>query len=296
MIRCIPNHTIDKEQWDKTILNSTHPHLYARSWYLDVVSPGWKALVYNNYEYIMPLPIKHKCGIPYIVQPPLTQQLGIFSANVITAKIQQQFESKLFSHLSVRFSSSIEFNSKICKQTQRVNYILPLENSYENIRQNFSDNCKRNIKKSETAGILVQHVSLDFFIKHFKDLSVFDVSQDLWNTIQLLLTQAELQKSLRIYGAFFNNKICALAAFISSGTTLYYLIPGANSIAKKNGAAYAIVVQCIQDHAGTYKILDFEGSEIAGVAQFYRGFGAHIQPYYFIQKHSIPFLSLLIKN
>lgn len=296
MIRCLPNHSIDRVLWDKTISESSQPFVYALSWYLDVVSPKWSALIYGNYDYVMPLPISRKWLIPYIVQPTLTQQLGIFSKTPIPPDIQKLFESKLGSYISVRYCSNIQLVHTRYKVTQRVNYILPIESSYNTVQQNFSENCKRNIKKSETHGIVVEQVTLEFFAQHFQDLSVFDISPQLWNTIQLVLTKAQQRKSLHIYGAFYNNRICALAAFVSNGSTLYYLIPGANAIAKKFGAAYAIVARCIQEHAGTYAFLDFEGSEIAGVAQFYKGFGGQIQTYFYIQKHSIPFLSLLLKN
>ena len=53
--------------------------------------PGWEALISENYEYIMPLPVKSKYKIPYLVQPILTQQLGIFSKNKINENIIEEF-------------------------------------------------------------------------------------------------------------------------------------------------------------------------------------------------------------
>jgi lipid II:glycine glycyltransferase (peptidoglycan interpeptide bridge formation enzyme) len=296
MIRCIPCNKIDKVLWDKTVSESKHPVLYAFSWYLDIVSPQWKALIYGNYEYIMPLPVKRKYGIPYIVQPHITQQLGIFSKHDITPEILKTFEKSLFSFFSVRYSSNIQFQTTKARIKQRVNYILPLQKSYEELYSNFSENCVRNIKKSQKNCIQVQLVSLDFFITHFKELSLFTIPEPIWQTIQTVLSQAQNSQSLYIYSAFFEHKVCALAAFITSNNSMYYLVPGANSVARKYGASYAIVNACIKERCLQYAKLDFEGSEIAGIAQFYASFGAIVQPYYYISKHSIPGIYSFLKK
>ena len=80
------NKSIDYCRWDNCITKS-HNHLtYAYSWYLDIVSPNWEALVSEDYAYIMPLPVKSRYGIPYLVQPVLTQQLGIYSKKKINER------------------------------------------------------------------------------------------------------------------------------------------------------------------------------------------------------------------
>ena len=82
---------IDFKKWDDTILSSANHLGYAYSWYLNIVSPGWEALVTDDYEFVMPLPVKRKYKIPYLVQPVLTQQLGIFSKEEINDEVIQLF-------------------------------------------------------------------------------------------------------------------------------------------------------------------------------------------------------------
>ena len=79
MIRYISHTEIDREKWDDCISHSVFETLYPYSWYLDVVSPGWYALVRNDYEMVMPLTWKRKYGIRMLMQPLLTQQLGVFA-------------------------------------------------------------------------------------------------------------------------------------------------------------------------------------------------------------------------
>jgi hypothetical protein len=78
---------IDRQKWDACILNACNSLVYAESWYLDIVSPNWEALILGDYEYVMPLPVKKKFGVSFLVQPPLTQQFGIFSSNKIDEEI-----------------------------------------------------------------------------------------------------------------------------------------------------------------------------------------------------------------
>ena len=68
---------------------------YARTWYLDVVSPGWEALVADDYDCIMPLPRKRRYGLAYLVQPPLTQQLGVFARQGGSEKMTEAFIRKI---------------------------------------------------------------------------------------------------------------------------------------------------------------------------------------------------------
>ena len=55
-IRHLRHNEINYSLWDKCITNAKNSLVYASTWYLDVVSPDWEALVAGNYEYIMPLP------------------------------------------------------------------------------------------------------------------------------------------------------------------------------------------------------------------------------------------------
>ena len=79
MIRYLSHTEINKEKWDDCIAHSVFETMYPYSWYLDMVSPGWYALVRNDYEMVMPLTWKRTYGVRMLIQPILTQQLGIFS-------------------------------------------------------------------------------------------------------------------------------------------------------------------------------------------------------------------------
>lgn len=82
MIKRLKNNQINKILWDQVITGSDDPYVYLLSWYLDTVTPGWECLVNENYRMVMPLPVKYKFGIPYLVQPPFCQKTGVFGIGV----------------------------------------------------------------------------------------------------------------------------------------------------------------------------------------------------------------------
>src|SRR5512133_2614857 len=79
MIVFLKNNEIDREQWDNCIRNTPGAKPYAYSWYLDIMSPGWQALVDDDDDSVFPLPGSTRFGIQYIATPVFLQQLGSFS-------------------------------------------------------------------------------------------------------------------------------------------------------------------------------------------------------------------------
>src|ERR1044071_9207251 len=73
---------IDKVKWDACIDNADNGLIYAYSFYLDHLALHWDALVFNDYEIVMPLTWNKKYGIYYLYQPFLTAQLGVFGKNI----------------------------------------------------------------------------------------------------------------------------------------------------------------------------------------------------------------------
>ncbi|MDD4149451.1 MAG: hypothetical protein PHE33_05430, partial [Bacteroidales bacterium] len=147
-INYLKHNEINKILWDDKINHSLNGTVYAMSWYLDIVSPNWEALVTNDYQFLMPLPVKSKYGFKYLTQPCLSQQLGVFSDLEITDHLFQQFLNKIpynFYRLQFNSGNCFEQNS----EKLRPNYLLSLQGSYKEIFSGYNQNCKRNIKKAQ---------------------------------------------------------------------------------------------------------------------------------------------------
>ena len=89
MIQYLTHNQINLNKWDSTIAECGN--IYAYSWYLDIVHPGWEALVEDDYQSVMPLTGGKKFGVNYLYQPYFVQQLGVFSKSSITPEMTQAF-------------------------------------------------------------------------------------------------------------------------------------------------------------------------------------------------------------
>jgi hypothetical protein len=94
MISYLTNNQIDKNRWDECIGQAVNGLVYAWSWYLDIVHPGWEALVEiecDKYLSVMPITSKRKMLVNYVCQPFFVQQLGVFSVRPITEEVTAAF-------------------------------------------------------------------------------------------------------------------------------------------------------------------------------------------------------------
>lgn len=281
-IKHLKHEEINYKRWDELVETSQNSMIYAFSWFLNCVSPQWEALVDENFQYIMPLPVKKKYGITYIVQPILCQQLGVFSQYKITADVMQKFIQSI-PYLS--YEMNINEHNFTENTLKLPNLLLDLNIAYENLLKKFSTNTQRNIKKAENHRLKVNwDLSTEefttFFFNEEKKYGLPDK-----NKTKTLIYNAFEKKSVLLIGAktVEGKLIAALGLFISKNR-LIYLLPSSAQEGKEKSAMFFVVNEVIKKFANTDKILDFEGSRMEGVARFYEGFGAKRVSYYLIKR------------
>jgi len=282
------NDAIDRKRWDRQIDLSHNQLTYAYSWYLDVVSPGWEALVSENYDYIMPLPVKSKYKIPYLVQPILTQQLGIFSTHEINKNTVEEFIKEI-----PYFSYEINLNEHNSYSSINIypNFILDLNQPYTQIVSSYSRNTLRNIEK---AGKLNLQIKSNLPLKDFLDF--YSAVEKKHSTITRSLLEKLIKtgisvNALTLYGIYSaQNNLIAGLCLAQSSNKLINLLPVSNTEGKAASAMFLLINKLIQENAEKEKCFDFEGSRIEGVARFYKGFGATNHPYYILKRFRPAFL------
>ena len=259
--------------------SSPYADVYALSSFLDVVCPNWNGLILGDYEAIMPLPVKKKLFLTYIVQPIFSQQYRIYSQRNISIQEVDLFRKEILKYKFVRICLSLSlFDTSI----QRHNFSLDLSIPYGELIQRYSENTKRNIHKAEKSGLHCRQIvdidmALDtFFANDFKRMYIPYEKQ-----IRALVTRCK-SEALAI---FDNETPCAVAIFLKTKNRLYYLFPASTDEGKKCSAMFLLIDSVIRNYANTQFTLDFEGSEIEGVRRFYDGFGAVGTPYFFFQKN-----------
>lgn len=282
MIKHLPNTDIDKEKWDNCILNSINGIAYAYSWYLDIVHEGWEALVEDDYERVMPLTLKTKVGITYCYQPFFTQQLGVFSISALSPENIDSFIANIPKNVNLVDLNFNHFNT-IDKDKYEIientNYLLDLISDYSKIKASYSTNTKRNLKKAEKNGLTIMNgVKPEDIIELFQNNKGAEIKK--WNEsdyqvlrrLMYAATHRGMGTTMGVYSEF--NELCAAAFFIKTKSRLIFLFSGSNELAKEVGAMTYMIDNVIRNNSPGTRILDFEGSNVVGVARYYSGFGA----------------------
>lgn len=284
------NHEIDCEKWDACVNRADNGVLYAQSWYLDVVCPKWEALVYGDYRFVLPLSVKRKLGFRYISQPYFAQQLGIFPAPEIEVQryFAEQF-SKKFKLIDYQLNWKMDAAAFSRFQvTKRTNFILNLKADYGTLYKNYSDHTKRSLKRAKREKVTVMRPLLkDDYLLNFE--SKYKVPSSAIQQLDTLMSRTLSRGTGTIYGAYSdNNSLCAAVFFVQSGQRTTYLNAFSSEAGRENRAMFALVDQFVKDHANTLLTLDFEGSNIKGLARFYQGFGAAVENYCHIHLQQLP--------
>ena len=280
---------IDRTRWDATIAQSLCDLPYAYSWYLDVVCPMWEALATEDYAFVMPLPLKKKWGISYLIHPIWVQQLGIFSAQEVTSEIFNAFRCRI-PYLVYDFNINY-LNSRVSclVSSHKTNLIIPYNENIDTIRKDFNSNTKRNIAKAHKAGFTIRSVEIEQFVVLWKAENSA-MRWDLHATIESLIKSAfrynsqfsilNSQFTPHLLGVYDGDQLIASLFGIQTRERFIYLIPVSNQVGKEHSAMFLLVDYILETICCPQGLtFDCEGSMLEGVARFYRGFGAVEQPY-----------------
>lgn len=301
-IQYIKQLEINRQKWDACITNASNGLIYGYSFYLDHMARHWDALVLNDYEAVMPLTWNKKYGIHYLYQPFLTAQLGVFGNN-LTQELVQSFLRVVparFYYWDISLNPMNHFDSENLPATLRKNFVLPLNKPYEELQKHYNENSIRNIKKSQQVKCIAvkefdKNKAINMALRQMRTYS----KESKENTERFIKLSDYLlqQNCLFTYGIENSNKeLIASCIFLSSHNRYYYILVGNDPQSRDIGASHALIDSFIKDHAGEDKLLDFEGSDISGLAKFYSSFGAREENYPAIRLNNLPFFLRWLKQ
>ncbi len=271
MIHYYHHNEIDKFAWDNCIENSPDGLIYACSWYLDIVNPGWEALIDDDYSTVMPLPVKKKLGVDYLIRPYFVQQLGIFSRHTLNETMVINFINSIPNHFKY---CNFHLNS-ICKVSvpniyiNGVTYVLPLHQSYKSIYNEYSTNNKRNIKKSYDNGLTVSRLDeTELFIKFYKNHGKLIPGKNFMKCFRTL-TEEALKRNVGNIKVVYNqnNEILSAVLWLKFKEWIIYLISCTSLKGKELGSNFLLIDNFLKENSGNNLFLDFEGSFDSGTCE-----------------------------
>jgi UDP-N-acetylglucosamine transferase subunit ALG13 len=290
-LRYVKHHQIDFARWDASLAGCYNQLLYAESTYLNGLAGTWHAVIGGDYDILMPLPCKQKMGIRYTPAIPFIQQLGVFSKQPLPGEVLTDCLALATTH--IRYGDFVfNYGNAIANSQPHQNYLLSLQTAYEQLAAAYHKDLRNNLKQAA---------------KH--DL-VYAQSSDYQNVIDLFAVQyakALPQVSAADYLHF--SKLCAhyqplnrlhcrevkdmhhttaAAILIQYGNRLYNLLSVTLPEGRKQSANHFLYDSLIREFAGHDVLLDFEGSDVPGIASFYQNFGGFNQSYYSLHVNQLP--------
>jgi len=297
----LKNEEINKAKWDNCIKNSSNGLIYGYSFYLDAMSKHWDGLVMNDYEAVMPLTWNRKYGIYYLYQPFFTASLGVFGNNLSAGVVKDFLESvpSQFKYWDIYLNKDNLFQIPPFKLYQRTNYTLSLDNPYKVIASRFSENHLRNIKRAVKAGCTVQkNIPVKDVIALAKKQSetYASISNTDYKNFEKLFEYLFSKNKAVTYAVYTGKELMSAAVYLFSHNRAYYILAGNHPKSKTIGASHFLINAFIEEHAGEDLILDFEGSDIKSLANFYSKFGATEEKYAAIKMNKLPAVLKLFRK
>ncbi|HUQ66002.1 MAG TPA: hypothetical protein VM101_07595 [Flavitalea sp.] len=295
-VNIIPSFNIDRVKWDRCICGSDNGLIYASSAWLDHMADHWSGIVLNDYEMVMPVPWRMKFGMRYSYQVPFIQQLGIFCGKKITD--EELFKKALFS-LCRYGDYSFNFSNSIGETEPFVNFILPFNEEYAVLSKRFSTDVIQNIRRSEGQDLHYEKCEIDEAVHCYQQLygKVSEVTDEHFSRFRnLCFFIGENDKIIARKVTGHDHSLLAFALLPKDKRRVYNLINGTFPEGKKCEANYFLLSRLFMEFEKSGLVFDFEGSDLPGVKEFYRKFGASNQPYYKLHFNHLPWPLKFLKK
>ncbi|MDZ4668132.1 MAG: hypothetical protein SGJ00_09620 [bacterium] len=303
MITYLEHSEIDRAKWDLCLEQSVNTLVYANTWYLDIVSPNWGALVLDDYLAVMPLTGHRKYFIRYLSQPFFTQQLGVFSKQNIGHDLLVEFLQAIpskFRFIEIQLNEQNQVLDEHFKVRKRRNYVLDLNRNYDKISKDFNSQTSRNLKRAKKHELAMRSITgkeVVLFYKLHMAVSTKGVKEKDYEMLMRLIETANEKRSLLARGIYDKSgELLAAGVFLVQRNRIIFLLGNGSETGREKGAMTLLMDSLIMQFSGHKMVLDFEGSEIEGIARFFKSFGAEKRNYYKYKLNSLPWVLKVFKN
>jgi hypothetical protein len=293
MIRHLVHSAIDKAHWDALLLRATNRMWYARSAVLDIVAPGWEALIDEERGAIMPLPWRSRWGFHYLFQPYGVQQFGVFAPQYDDALGQRFIDAvpARFRYWDVHVNAAmqdIRFD-RVMHSTQQE---IPVLADMVMQRAAYSQGHRRNLRKVEhfrTA--LTAHIGADAFMDLYARTTAVRFgptkARDL-ETLRELVRMLIAHGQGQVLGMVEGEELLAAAVFVEWEGRSILLKSAVQERAQERSPMFLIIDEYLSRGAGGSALLDLAGSNTPSVQRFNAGFGARASVYLHLIRNRLP--------
>jgi hypothetical protein len=298
-IKYLERNEIDIVKWDALIDRCANGLIYNKSYYLDSMSQNWSGIILNDYEAVLPLTYKQKFKIKYVCMPPFVQQLGIITPIQLSKEITDQMVS--LAYQKFKFGEyNFNYNNEQEKFSNKNNYIINLKEGYSALKKNYKTDLNNNLTKAYNNNLIYSITNqIDKGITLFQQLykERMNITYNDYKNFALLCKKLSTKNELIIRQVSNQtNDELSTAICLKDGKRIYFVLSATTKAGRKLKANHYLIDQLIKEFSGQNLLLDFEGSDINGIAHFYKNFGSINHPYYFHRWNHLPWPLSVIKD
>jgi hypothetical protein len=281
----------NKHKYKQFCYENQNIPVFSQFWWLDAVSQdgNWDVVLYEQDKKTIgafPFFFKKKSIFNLITLPKFTQKLGPIIKDEVKDinKILDYFIDNLpsYNYLDINwhhtYKNWLPFYWKGFTQETMYSCIIKNLKNLDQIYENFNENRKRDIDKSQTNKLEI-NFDLDpefFFDEHRKNLKkrniIINYNKEF---LKKIYNASSENNSGKLLGIFDQENNCLSICFLLWDKNYAYLIAVSSDPDKlKSGASSRLIYESLKFLNNKSQNFDFEGSMDKNIYNFYRSFGS----------------------
>jgi hypothetical protein len=302
MIKYIKRKDLDSVKYNNCIENSIQSRIYAFSWYLDIVADYWDVLVLDDYKAVMPIPLRRKYGVKYVYPPFWLLELGVFSLkdsidyNAFFKVLFGEFKS-----IELRLNTKNSLNASESFLIEKQMQTLSIKEDYEAIFNGYRKDRKKDLRKSKKIDLIENwnddpQKLIQLFKANVGKRTPYIVDKDykVLSEVMNICIEKRVGEVLSIYNS--ERKLVASGFFLKHKKEVTILVSSTDFNNRKNGENTFLIDRAIYKYQKAFGILNFGGSSMQQIANYFLSFGAKTSQYQQVKYNNLPFLLKLFKK
>ena len=184
----------------------------------------------------------------------------------------------------------------------KTNLVLDLRQDYISIAKNYKKDLTQNIEKAKKHHPIYQtnpqfSNTLEIYQQQYGNRFNWVSQSDFQKLKEVLTFYASKEQCLvRELIDQTTEELLASAILLKDNKRLYLLINTITAKGRQQSSNHLLIDSIIHEFSETALLLDFEGSEIEGIARFYKSLGGQERLYFSYKENRLPFIMRLFKK
>lgn len=294
------HHQLDFNKWDACILRARNADPFLLSSWLNVVNPGWSALIAGDYAAVFPIFQTKKMRWSFFDLPNFVQKISIYG--------DARYEKEIAEHLQVLHAKIdyVCYTTDECVVEDSTVEKIPRRHQILELKEGVRFPTKvwgRNIRKAEASGFTeLTAVPIEVFVTALKKELI--EKGNPYKKADYVLLEALARQSIHAGYGFMEGIKDETGTFTCGQFYIYitgkiYLVACfSNEKARQHSLLHYVLYQ-ITDKKYKQDALvrvHFGGSNLPVIADFNKNFGATDENFVLVYKNTLPFWFRIFKH